>query len=232
MNHSEALETMAVERYLLHEMGPDARDEFEEHMFDCPECATDVRAGVVFIDEAKKQLPKLAAEKAARPERAANSEKERRDWFAWLKPAYMVPVMAALLLVVGYQNFVEVPALEMAANQPHLAPLTLLRGATRGDEHQKVTASAAQGLAIPVDLLPVDGTSYASYAIELVNPQGKTMWSAAVPAPRAGEPTQQTLVIPGRALENGTYTVKMIGVDAQGARTPMESYAFDLAVTK
>ena len=52
MNHSEALKEMAAERYLLDELSPEARDAFEEHMFDCPDCALDVRSGSAFIGEA------------------------------------------------------------------------------------------------------------------------------------------------------------------------------------
>ena len=61
MNHSEAVEQMASERYLLNELTPDARDAFEEHVFDCPECALDLRAGTLFVHEAKVQLPELVA---------------------------------------------------------------------------------------------------------------------------------------------------------------------------
>jgi len=231
MNHSEALKQMAVERYLLDEMGPDARNEFEEHMFDCTECALDVRTGVVFIDEAKKQLPKMAVVMDAGPELAEKAAKARRDWFAWLRPVYMAPVMAALLLVVGYQNLVVLPGLRTAANEPSLAPSTPLRGATRGDgDHQKLTTTVVQGLSIP-DVLPADGTGYVSYVVELVNPQGKTAWSKTVVVPQAGEPGL-TLTIPGRVLENGTYMLKVAGVDAQGARTPVATSTFDLTVTK
>jgi hypothetical protein len=227
---------MAAERYLLDELGPDARDEFEDHLFDCPECAMDLRAGVVFIDEAKRQLPKLAAAKDARPEAVVKPEKVRRDWFGWLKPVYMAPVMAALLIVVGYQNLVVLPGLEMAANQPSLAPSTPLHGATRGgDDHQKVTATAERGVSIP-DVLPADRTGYVSFVVELVNPQGKTAWSKTVAIAQADETGhdfgQQTLTIPGRILENGTYTVKVIGVDAQGGRTQVATYVFDLTVSK
>ena len=224
MNHSEALQQMAVEQYLLDEMGPDARDAFEEHMFDCTECAMDVRAGVVFIDEAKRQLPWLAAEAKAKP------AKEARDWFAWLKPVYMVPAFATLLCVVAYQNIVEVPALQMAVSQPSLVPVTALRGAVRG-EHQKLTATA-QGVAILVNLQPDEGAAseYASYTVELVNPQGKVAWSTTVAAPREDEPAQQSLTIPRRGLENATYTVKVIGVDAHGARADVRTDVFDLTV--
>jgi hypothetical protein len=231
MNHSEALKEMAVERYLLDELGPDARDAFEEHMFDCQECAMDVRAGVVFIDEAKKQLPKLAVVKDTRQEHAASSAKERRDWFAWLRPAYLAPAFAALLVVVGYQNLVELPGLRSAA-EPHFVSPTPLRGATRGSEHQKVATTVSQGLAIPVDMLPVDGGNYASYAFEVVNPQSKVVWSASIPAPVKDGTAPQTLVIPGQMLKNGTYTVKISGVDAQGAQTVVETYVFDLTLEK
>ena len=40
MNHTEAVEQMAAEGYLLNELTPDARDAFEEHVFDCAECAS------------------------------------------------------------------------------------------------------------------------------------------------------------------------------------------------
>ena len=53
MNHSEAVEQMTSERYLLNELAPDARDAFEEHVFDCPECALNLRAGALFVHEAK-----------------------------------------------------------------------------------------------------------------------------------------------------------------------------------
>ena len=37
---------MAVEKYLLQELAGEERDQFEEHFFDCQECATDLGATV------------------------------------------------------------------------------------------------------------------------------------------------------------------------------------------
>lgn len=45
MEHQEAVETLASERYLLGEMSDAERDAFEEHFFACVECAGDVKAG-------------------------------------------------------------------------------------------------------------------------------------------------------------------------------------------
>ena len=53
MDHSEAVRSKAAERYLLGEMTPVAREEYEDHFFGCTECAQEVQAGAVFIDSAK-----------------------------------------------------------------------------------------------------------------------------------------------------------------------------------
>ena len=49
MGHDEAILTFAAERYLLDELDLRLREEFEAHVFDCSECAFDLRAGVTFL---------------------------------------------------------------------------------------------------------------------------------------------------------------------------------------
>lgn len=49
MGHDEAIQMLAAERYLLDELDHKLREEFEEHLFDCRECALDLRAGVIFL---------------------------------------------------------------------------------------------------------------------------------------------------------------------------------------
>ena len=49
MSHDEAVQTLAAEKYLLEELDPSLRDEFEEHVFDCNECSLDLRAGATFL---------------------------------------------------------------------------------------------------------------------------------------------------------------------------------------
>ena len=43
MDHKEAVETMAAQRYVLDEMTPEDQEAFEEHFFGCTECAADVK---------------------------------------------------------------------------------------------------------------------------------------------------------------------------------------------
>ena len=49
MSHDEAVRCFAAEQYLLEELTPELREEFEQHLFDCHECAIDLRAGAAFL---------------------------------------------------------------------------------------------------------------------------------------------------------------------------------------
>jgi len=231
MNHSEALQQMAAERYLLDELTPDAREAFEEHLFDCSECALDLRAGAVFVEAAKTllQLPELAG--AAVPSPSRPHKIKRQWWLFWLRPAFATPAFASLLLVLGYQNLVTYPRLRAAASQPRLIPWAQLRGAMRGGAPLVITADREHGVALPVDLpsQPNEG-AYASYSIDLHDPQGKLVFGSVVAAPSESDSSPQRLglVIPGAMLRNGVYTLAVSGVAPNGERTVIDQYAFEV----
>jgi anti-sigma factor RsiW len=232
MNHTEAVEQMAAERYLLNELAPDARDAFEEHIFDCPECALDLRAGTLFVQEAKNQFPALAASQAKSEE--TKSSNKRSFSFFWWRPAFAVPALAALLILVGYQNFVTFPALRQSVTEPRLAPVVPLHSATRGATRPTFTVDRAHGLALPIDLSAEPGmASPASYSLSLRNPEGKLVWVSTLAAPASETESEQrfSLTIPGSALRNGTYSLLITSVSAQGVRTQFDQYNFDIVVT-
>ncbi len=234
MNHNEAVEQMAVERYLLNELAPDAREDFEEHMFGCQECALDTRVATVFIEEAKAQLGKIAP---SRPEvkDAGNAAKDRAHRFSWWRPAFAAPVFAALLVVIGYQNLVTFPALRTSASQPSVVPIAPMYGATRGGARTTIIADRAHGIALPVDI-PLDPGigSFVSYSFELTEPAGKLAWSGAIQAPQpdSSGDVQFSVVIPGRMLESGTYSLSISGAGADGKLTPVERYDFDVSLSR
>ncbi len=233
MNHSEAIKQMAAERYLLDELTPETREEFEEHVFDCPECALDLRAGTVFVTEAKVQLPALAATAAAKT-KAPKTVGKPSFWSVLWRPAFAAPAFAALLMVVLYQNLVTFPSLRDTATQPRIVPLAALHWATRGTSHLSLSADRTHGVALPVDLSAEPGVApAASYAFELRDPQGKTAWTGTISAPTQETDREQpfSLVIPGKMLQNGSYSLKVTSVSSQGERTPIEQYKFDIVVS-
>src|SRR5579864_2704402 len=103
MEHTEAVRIGAAERYLLGELSPELREQYEEHFFGCVECAQEVQAGAVFIDGARDIL---SVEKDYTPARVPQKESQRSWWASLLRPAILAPAMALLLLFAAYQNIV------------------------------------------------------------------------------------------------------------------------------
>jgi anti-sigma factor RsiW len=233
MTHSEAVNQMAAERYLLGELPEELRDAFEEHMFDCPECAFDIRAGVALIDEAKLQLPGLTA---ASPESSPRPAPQKRSRFGWwgslfATPAFAGPVFATLLLVIGYQNLVTYPALRSEATEPRLLPAVALHGGTRGSA-PVVVANRKDGVLLQIDLPGDAGQAvYSSFTVDLYNPQGKLAWthnfSSAAGAEDGGT---LSVAIPGASLETGAYALAVSGVGASGQRSELQRNHFQIQI--
>jgi len=231
MDHSEAVKQMTAERYLLDELTPDAREAFEEHLFDCAECAQDLRAAAAFVDEAKIQLPALTDNLPAPPSAGVGKPKVKRGhWLSWWRPVFAIPAFAALLIVIGYQNLVTLPALSVAARQPRLLPWVPLRGSARGSGHSPVTADREHGVALPVDLSQPPGVApYTSFTCVLIDPQGRPLWTGSIAAPANDQ--RISLAIPGAMLRTGTYTVAVFGGEPNAVRTPIEQFVFDVRLT-
>jgi anti-sigma factor RsiW len=70
MKHEDAIRTQAVERYLLRQMTEEERAIFEEHYFECDDCAGDVADGTQLMI-AGRYLGKKQRE-AEQPAKAAN----------------------------------------------------------------------------------------------------------------------------------------------------------------
>jgi hypothetical protein len=244
MDHNEAVQQLAVERYLLDEMPSELRDEFEEHMFDCADCALDLRAGAAFVQEAKLQLPELVASSKAQratvpatapvwavpksaPGRSAPAryESRARDWFAWLRPVFAVPAFAAMLAVIGYQNLATIPGLRTAATEPRLVPWTSFHTGTRGGARLEVPADRKFGAVVAIEV-PQE-TLYAKYVFELYDQQGKQIWTQTVSGSSNGDGTF-SLMIPGAELEQGAYTLVITGATPQGGQTEIDRHILDV----
>lgn len=226
MTHSETVGGMAVERYLLGELTPDEREAFEEHAFDCQECALDLRAGAAFYREAKVQLPQFAPAALPAAARLA-TEQEKSPWFSWFTPAFAVPAFAVLLLLIGYQNLATIPGLRRAAEQPQVMPWTAVHLGTRAAGAVSVAADRKQGALLFVDV-PQQG-GYTSFSFELYDAQGQRVWKSTAITPREGENGTLSLWIPGAALHEGAYTLAISGILPSGETTEISRRAFQVS---
>ena len=223
MDHNEAVRQNASERYLLDELDPELRDQFEDHLFDCQDCALDVRAAAMFVEQSKVIL----AEPSAAPGvRMPALPARKPGWFAWLRPAFAVPALGLLLAVIGYQNLVTYPKLAQAVRQPLIGSWVSVNVGTRGSETKQVKARPGQGFGVLLDIPPQDGL--ASYAADLYNPAGKLEWSGRIPIAPVDENRQ--IYVPGRNRQPGTYTLVVSGITPAGESKEISRHPIDLQI--
>src|SRR5208282_5202304 len=186
MDHELVARQRMTERYLLGELDADARQEFEEPFFDCPDCAVDVRAGALFVEQSKVLLAdesQLAGVSRPVPNLVrAKPAPANAPWVAALlgmfKPAFAVPVMAALLAVVGYQNLVTYPQLKLALNSPRVLPFAFVNVGSWGGG-QVVSIRPGEGFLL---FARISADGYPRHVAELYNPAGKLEWSLPIPS--------------------------------------------------
>ena len=108
MEHDQAMEIMAAEKYALGELRDEDREQFEEHFFSCVHCAQDVK-DLCSIADGVKELLKPETNPEPSQERSALSWLPR-----WIFPGAGVDplgrlawagALLALLGVAGYENF-------------------------------------------------------------------------------------------------------------------------------
>jgi hypothetical protein len=232
MDHDMVVRQKMTERYLLGELDPAARDEFEEHFFDCRDCAVDVQAGALFVEQSKIVLaekPELVA--AGLPTTAPVPAKP--GWLAWLRPAVVVPVMVMLLAVIGYQNLVIYPQMQQALNSPQVLPWASVNVGTYGSEGPVITTRPGEGFLLFVRIPPESG--YSHYTAELYNPGGKLEWSLTIPVASGRETSAQDqwpVRVPGANREAGGYTLTVRGVTAAGESKEIGRTSFELQIQK
>jgi hypothetical protein len=225
MDHDVVVGQKMTERYLLNELDPEIRDEFEEHFFDCPVCALDVRAGAMFVEQSKIVLAEKPIEVSIPPPAPVAV---KPGWFAWLRPAFAVPVMALLLAVIGYQNLVTYPRLVRTMNSPKVYPVALVNVGTWGSGGPVIPTRAGEGFSLLVRIPPEGGYSY--YQAELSNPEGSVEWTVTIPA-RSGQ-DQWSVQVPGTDRAAGRYTLAVRGVTDAGESKDVGRASFELQIQK
>jgi hypothetical protein len=208
MDHQEVQAMGAVERYLLGELDPDAREAFEAHFFDCQDCASDVRSGSIFLEHAKEVLATEPVAVAAVKERRA----DRRAWSAWFwpMPAGALAATGALLALTVYQGLVALPRLKSEAARAESIQgvgwsfLSVSRAAP-----QVITVSRAQRH-IGLTLSRSSTAAFAYYRCSLSKVDGGAILSAVVAAPPGGEELQ--VLLPLSRLEPAEYVLVVGGM--------------------
>jgi hypothetical protein len=223
MDHQQATQLTAVEKYLLDELPPELRDEFEEHYFDCQECATDLRATAGFIDAAKSEFKVNPVKKSA-PIAGSKSR------LVSLWPSALVwSALAASLLVIAYQNVVVYPRFKTEIAElkaPEILPqVSLVGGNSRGGQIPGATVGSGQPFLLLVDIPTED--RFSSYSCLLYSPSGSLAWRVEVSAQSAKDTV--SIRVPSASAPRGEYSLVVQGIVDRGG-TPLDLARYQFVV--
>jgi hypothetical protein len=227
MDHDVVVRDKMTEKYLLEELVPELRDEFEEHFFDCPECARDVRAVSEFVEHSKAILAEQRETVSIAATESTGLKRVERDWFAWLRPALAAPAFAILLAVVGYQNLVTLPRLTQAVNKPQLLPAATVNLLTYGGNAPPLMIHNGEGFLLNVIVPP--GNHFVTYRVELYNPAGAVAESVLVSA--STDDTWPIRFATGD-WQSGSYKLAVHGINASGQDVEIGKGLLELQVQK
>jgi hypothetical protein len=125
-------------------------------------------------------------------------------WFGWMRPAFAAPVLALLLVVIGYQGMTNA-RLRHAASSPRVLPLATINLDVRGTEPVPVQTHGEHGFVLSLNVPPK--RNYSSYKLDLYSAQGTLEWSDTIPA--TAEDTL-SVVVPEIDHEPGSLVVSGI----------------------
>jgi hypothetical protein len=211
MDHNEALRLQAAEKYVMGELPAAVRDEYEDHYFECSECAADLESTFAFVETSKavfRQEPQQAL--------VPSTPEARRSWFKWLKPLVAVPSFAVVLVAFSYQTFVAVPywkARSVESASPRVLPMfSLIAAGSRGAGFLSFEVRRGEPFGLYVDV-PVD-EAYKNYVLRLKDPAGQSKELRVLSSAEAKK-TQVIAVDP--ANRPGAYEIEVAGLSAAEA---------------
>ncbi len=208
MEHKEADQTLAVERYLLGDMTASELAQFEEHLFICQDCAESVQTGAVFVENARAVFEEPNAQTGREPIRRTIKWQQTPWWKRFMAPAF-APALAALamLCVAGYQQLVVIPGLRAqlaAVTTPQLLPSFALHAASRGGQQAIVVPPGAHFFDLYFD---VAVESASGYSCAILDASGSVRFTEHMSQPRPETGGTINLLIGRSRLRAGDYTL-------------------------
>lgn len=168
----------------------------------------------LFLDGARKEL---GHKRAAGQVGSRTTRHFLGEWLAVLwRPAFLGPLTALLLLVVGYQNMVVYPYLARSVaelRQPAvLSAVSLISANSRAGGRLQVNGTANQPELLSVDIPGEE--RFGSYVCELVTASGAVLWRVPVSSSQARDTV--SIGVPAGILHPGEYLLVVKGLLTQG----------------
>lgn len=206
MDHNEAVELQAAVKYVLGELSSPQRDEYEEHYFDCAECATDLKALATFADTTREVLRQEKEKRFA-----AAFVLEHAGWRRWFQPIIAAPAFAALLLIIVFQYTVTIPRAGQPASSTTANILFSshpIRGVnTAGEENRTLSLRPDEAFLLNFDFVPT--RPFDHYIGQLEDADGHVLLHSSIAGANANQ--EAHLPVPAGMLHPGKYVLAFYG---------------------
>jgi len=227
MQHNEADQSLAVERYLLGDMTTAEVAQFEEHLFICTDCAEAVKTGVAFVENARAVFREPLAHRGREATKIGLRWQPTPWWKQLLAPAFL-PALAALALVcvAGYQQLVVIHGLRTQLAEA-TAPQPLASFAVHA-----VSRSAPQSIIVPAKVrffslyFDVAEENASGYSCSILDGTGSVKFTEHLLPAKPETGGVLTLLIGRSGLPEGNYTL-VVSVDSAHA-TEVGRYPFKI----
>jgi anti-sigma factor RsiW len=217
MEHTEAIETNASDRYALGQLSAAEADAFEEHYFDCADCAEDVRLGMTIM-EGGRRLVREAEEPVEAPLAPVVPIDSRPRWGKWIPAAAVAALMAIpinIALLMRMQN--AVPVATIAADAVLFSPPA--RDGAEAEEPVVLVVPNGGDAVVSVDV----NTNPAYKEYEAIITRGNKRVAT---LPIKLSQLQNTLSITLHDPGPGTYDLVIIGREPEGQSADIARHRF------
>jgi hypothetical protein len=226
MDHQEALRLQAAEKYILGELTPELCEQFEEHYFDCSDCATNLKALGTFITASRLVLEDAEGSPRVAPHVAWAG---RPGWFNWLQPVISVPAIMALAAIVVFQLTMAIRSARKVETVQTVAEVYEssyhLQGTTRGAETAKLAVRPDESFAVDFDFVPT--RIFSNYKGSLLDSSGQVVLVFGLKGEQSNKEVH--LVIPGGKVHTGSYEVVVVGDSGTSNQNPKDSEVLRLS---
>jgi hypothetical protein len=224
MDHLDAEQIKAVERYMLGDLTVSEVEEFERHFFDCPQCSEELRALTVFQENARA----VFAEQDLTPVPVSVTvPQSAASWWSgfspfshrqWAVGAFSMALGGLLIgIFAGYLAFASHESMQAISTFPIYAE-------ARGEETVVSPERGSKFYTLYLD--PSWDGVYTQYRAVLLD--GNATQKATLPATPVTAGNSINVLIPARQLTAGKYVLVMHGVDSSGKETELARFPFTL----
>ncbi len=228
MNHEQALQGQAAERYLLGEMDGPEREAYEEHFFDCAACAEEVKAGAAFARATRDYFASVPAATTVPARKSPEPQSSRSSWFNLRDlfrpaPAFAFSLLLVLATAIVYRNVVMIHGLRAA----QVASFLRL-SESRGGAVPTVAVQHNSLLSLQIDVPPLG--DYTAYEGQIISEKGNAGPLFSIAAPQGGQTVLISVVADELAPGKNILVIRGVNTSAgnKGAGIEVKRCSFEL----